>query len=37
VIVATHDKELIRRTGGRVIVIEQGRLQTSTVIPRLTC
>jgi cell division transport system ATP-binding protein len=34
VIVATHDTELIRRTGGRVILLEQGRLKISTVIPR---
>ncbi len=30
VIVATHDKELIRKTGGRIIYLNQGRLQTTT-------
>ncbi len=28
VIIATHDKELIRKTGGRVIHLKQGRIQT---------
>lgn len=32
VIIATHDKELIRRTGGRTIRLEQGCLQPSTTI-----
>ena len=32
VIVATHDKELIRKTGGRTIALQQGRLQTSATI-----
>jgi cell division transport system ATP-binding protein len=27
IIIATHDKELIRKTGGRVIYLKQGRLQ----------
>jgi cell division transport system ATP-binding protein len=27
VIIATHDKELIRKTGGRVIYLKQGRIQ----------
>jgi len=36
VILATHNTELIRRTGGRVILLEQGRLKTSTIIPKLT-
>ncbi|MGD8521636.1 MAG: cell division ATP-binding protein FtsE [Desulfobacterales bacterium] len=30
VIIATHDKELIRTTGGRVLSLKQGRLQGST-------
>lgn len=34
VIIATHDTELIRKTGGRVILLEQGRLQSSTLIPK---
>ncbi len=36
VIIATHDIELIRKTGGRVIVLEQGRVQAATTIPKLT-
>ena len=35
VIIATHDTALIRRTGGRVIILEGGRLQVSTTIPKL--
>jgi len=35
VIIATHDTDLIRRTGGRVIILEGGRLQVSTIIPKL--
>jgi len=32
IVIATHDKELIRKTGGRAIHLKQGRLQpTSTV------
>ena len=27
VIIATHDKELIRKTGGRVIYLKQGQIQ----------
>jgi cell division transport system ATP-binding protein len=30
VIIATHDKELIRKTGGRVIQLKQGMLQPAT-------
>jgi cell division transport system ATP-binding protein len=30
VIIATHDKELIRTTGGRVLFLKQGRLEGST-------
>jgi len=33
VIIATHDTELIRATGGRVVLLKAGRLETSTVIP----
>ncbi|QTA92937.1 cell division ATP-binding protein FtsE [Desulfonema magnum] len=36
VIIATHDTELIRRTGGRVVLLEQGRLKMSTIIPKLS-
>jgi cell division transport system ATP-binding protein len=32
IIVATHDKELIRKTGGRVIHLDQGYLQKITTI-----
>ena len=32
IIVATHDKELIRKTGGRVIHLNQGYLQKTTTI-----
>jgi cell division transport system ATP-binding protein len=31
VIIATHDKELIRKTGGRVIHLKQGRIQTTSI------
>ncbi len=31
VIIATHDKELIRKTGGRVIYLMQGRIQTTSI------
>jgi cell division transport system ATP-binding protein len=31
VIIATHDKELIRKTGGRVIYLKQGRMQTTSI------
>jgi cell division transport system ATP-binding protein len=31
VIIATHDKELIRKTGGRVIHLKQGRMQTTSI------
>ncbi|MEJ2222615.1 MAG: ATP-binding cassette domain-containing protein [Desulfobacterales bacterium] len=30
VIVATHDNDLIRKTGGRVLLLKQGRLEGST-------
>ena len=30
VIVATHDKDLIKKTGGRVLLLKQGRLEGST-------
>ncbi len=32
VIIATHDKELIKRTGGRVVYLSSGRLETSPYI-----
>ncbi len=35
VIIATHDTELIRNTGGRVIILKQGCVETDTVIPKL--
>ncbi len=35
VLVATHDTALIRKTGGRVIILNEGRVETATVIPRL--
>ncbi|MDM8516611.1 ATP-binding cassette domain-containing protein [Desulfobacterales bacterium HSG16] len=35
VIIATHDTALIRKTGGRVVLLDSGRLETSTVIPKL--
>lgn len=35
VLVATHDTALIRRTGGRVIILENGRLEVSTILPPL--
>jgi cell division transport system ATP-binding protein len=34
VIIATHDKALMRRTGGRVLQLQQGRLETSTFIEK---
>ena len=36
VIIATHDTELIRNTGGRVIILKQGCIETDTKIPKLT-
>jgi cell division transport system ATP-binding protein len=30
VIIATHDKDLIKKTGGRVLLLKQGRLESST-------
>jgi cell division transport system ATP-binding protein len=36
VIVATHDTELIRTTGGRVVLLKDGRVETATVIPALS-
>ena len=33
VVVATHDKELIRKTGGRVIQLKEGRLVKDTIKP----
>lgn len=34
VIIATHDKALIRKTGGRVLLLKQGRLQGSSIIEK---
>ena len=34
VIIATHDKALIRRTGGRVLFLKQGRLEGSSIIEK---
>jgi cell division transport system ATP-binding protein len=34
VIIATHDKDLIRKTGGRVLLLKQGRLDGSTIIEK---
>jgi cell division transport system ATP-binding protein len=31
IIIATHDKELIRKAGGRVIYLKQGRMQTTSI------
>ena len=36
VIIATHDKELIRKAGGRVIYLQKGRMQTTSIHYR-TC
>lgn len=33
-VVATHDTELIRRTGGRVILLKAGGIDATTVLPR---
>jgi cell division transport system ATP-binding protein len=33
VVVATHDKEMIRKTGGRVIQLKEGRLVEDTIKP----
>lgn len=33
VIIATHDKELIRRVGGKTILLNKGRLEVTTIIP----
>jgi cell division transport system ATP-binding protein len=34
VIVATHDKELIRKTGGRVLFLKHGRLEGSAYLEK---
>jgi cell division transport system ATP-binding protein len=34
VIVATHSKKLVRKTGGRVLYLKQGRLEASTFIEK---
>jgi cell division transport system ATP-binding protein len=35
VLIATHDKGLIRRTGGKVAILNKGSLETLTTIPKL--
>ena len=32
IVIATHDKELIRKTGGRAIHLKQGRFQTTSTV-----
>jgi cell division transport system ATP-binding protein len=34
VIIATHDKTLIRKTGGRVLYLNEGRLEGSSVVEK---
>ena len=34
VIIATHDKDLIRKTGGRILYLKEGRLDAVTVIEK---
>ena len=34
VIIATHDKALMSKTGGRMLYLQQGRLETSTYIEK---
>ena len=34
VIIATHDKALMRKTGGHVLTLQQGRLETSTFLEK---
>ena len=34
VIIATHDKALMRKTGGHVLALQQGRLETSTFLEK---
>ena len=34
VIIATHDKELMRKTGGHVLQLQQGRLERSTFVEK---
>jgi cell division transport system ATP-binding protein len=34
VIIATHDKALIRKTGGHVLTLQQGRFETSTFLEK---
>ncbi len=34
VIIATHDKALIRKTGGRVLFLKQGRLEGSSIVEK---
>jgi cell division transport system ATP-binding protein len=32
IVIATHDKKLIQKTGGRAIHLKQGRLQTTSTV-----
>ncbi len=34
IIIATHDTDLIRNTGGRVIILKDGRLDASAILPK---
>jgi cell division transport system ATP-binding protein len=34
IIIATHDREIIRKTGGRVLFLKKGRLEGSTLIEK---
>jgi cell division transport system ATP-binding protein len=34
VVIATHDKKLIRKTGGRVLFLNQGRIEGSTTVDK---
>lgn len=34
VVIATHDKDLIRKIGGRVLLLKQGRLEGSSIIEK---
>ena len=34
VIIATHDKDLIRKTGGRVLFLKEGRLEATSFIEK---
>lgn len=36
VMIATHDTELIRSTGGRVVLLKEGRVDAATHLPKMT-